>query len=762
MITAIRLKGPEREKDMKQILYCLPKKDGRETQRRPLCRFLLPFFLLTLVLLLFSGCSSPGAFFSSVLSSVKDMVIPPAETEWTPHASTVTVSLIGCDGVTVVGEQQKEVAFGEEVSFEVAVEEGVSVDSISSGAVLENGRVTLKEVFYPTTIELTSHRLTSCAFSVESENGAAGKVEATVENGTLWSEREITVSATILDDAYYFLGFSAGKPIAEGGEVISTELTYTFTLSEDTVLFANFGKIFVDPATTVKVPTGKWVLLYHMNGGVDAQTGSDNMRTAYFSSTYYLCPNTLINNGQFRRDGYVLVGYNTEADGSGTYYAPGWNVLMPERGAISLYCMWEKETDASAFRYRVSDGGAILTAYQGSDSTIVIPEKLDRYPVTGIDAYTFYNCMKLETVVLTRNLKTVDDMAFVNCPLLRNVYFSDSILKVTDNSFSSCPSFSTIYMMATRLPYYSTGRNGTYAIKFERLMTAPGKKIVITSGSNSAYGIDSPYLEELLKVGGCEYSVVNYGTNASTAATFYIEVASHFIREGDILLHEPEASEYQWGVRNEINTTLWQIFEGAYDAFSLVDLRQYTKFFSSFASFNSAREKGGKSYSYEIFTTDTVNFYGDYSLRKVGMTSSYKTTNQSYIDAGKKNGTNPFGGGNFASMPSVIQKGAEKLNRVFDMVRAQGGTVLLSFAAVNKNSLNLASQETGGKAQTAYESAADQYVHAIRISKVATYIFTDQYVYNSNYHLNTLGQRLRTEYISADLLAYFRKAGGAA
>ena len=54
-------------------------------------------------------------------------------------------------------------------------------------------------------------------------------------------------------------------------------------------------------------------------------------------------------------------------------------------------------------------------------------------------------------------------------------------------------------------------------------------------------------------------------------------------------------------------------------------------------------------------------------------------------------------------------------------------------------------------------NAVDTYLHVTRISTPDTYIMDRQYSYNSNYHLNTAGQTIRTQRLAADIAAYFNK-----
>ena len=79
----------------------------------------------------------------------------------------------------------------------------------------------------------------------------------------------------------------------------------------------------------------------------------------------------------------------------------------------------------------------------------------------------------------------------------------------------------------------------------------------------------------------------------------------------------------------------------------------------------------------------------------------------------------------------------------------------MSFATTNKLSLTAESQIAGGAAQTEYEQTAKQYLHLTLISHVATYAFETSYFYDSDQHVGTAGQELRTQLLADDLIAYF-------
>ena len=682
-----------------------------------------------------------------------------------------TVTLNDKPGMTVSSPKEVTLLVGGTAEFEVSLSDGFLIGALPEGAVYKDGKIILENVSADTVLDFEVYELSDFDVSFSSTNTKWGTVSSTLPAGHYREGTVIRLTATA--GTGVFQGFSVGKPASAGGKIVATSANYVFTVTADTVVYANFGPP-PDPADTATVPAGNWAIFYHPNGGVNTASGKDSYRLEYFQNTFYHCPNTLPNMGQFTREGYVLIGYNTKEDGTGTFYAPGWNVDMNGKKAISLWCVWMKETPKSDFTYNVSSsetklsyrkGESITTktvtirAYRGNDKTVVIPEKIDGYPVTSISAATFA-ALNVETLVISRYVQTVAASTMISCSSFKTLYLSDSVTSMPDSWISGSPNFSKLILMACRMPTYASGRNGTYAIKFDWVKTAPGRKLIIVSGSNSAYGIDSPLLESKLAAAGYSFSVVNYGQNASTPAAFYIEVCTNFMNPGDILVVAPEMNKYQYGY-NEINNTLWQIFEGAYDAFSLVDIRHYIKTFSSFAAFNKTAATRTPQ-TYATYTTDTVNRWGDYSLNKVGATSSWKTTLDGYDSNGGKGTATLTGSTNcIAKRTSYTDSGRtlyypDEINRVYDMAAAKGATVLISFPTVVKTCLTVASQQVGGADEQGLINAVDTYLHGTRISIPSRYILGREYSYNSNYHVNTAGQKLRTGMISEDIIAYLK------
>jgi hypothetical protein len=362
----------------------------------------------------------------------------------------------------------------------------------------------------------------------------------------------------------------------------------------------------------------------------------------------------------------------------------------------------------------------------------------------------------MKSLFITKNVITVSNIAISECKNFENLYFSDSVRNITDSAIVNCENYKRLYMMAVVNPRYMSTRNGTYSIKFERLLTLKERKLIVASGSNSAFGINSPQLHDLLKAGGHEYEIINFGTNAGTPLAFYLEFIEKYTNSGDIIVLAPEINAQQHGANN-INSTHWQIFEGAYDAFSLVDIRHYSNVFTAFAEFNATRNHSSyDEKAYEKYVNE-VNIYGDFYTNKVGYSKSYAVKVQGYIDSGN------VGTMNLQNCINNIDDETRRgeMRRVIQMLGERGATVLYSFTAINRISLTKQSQDP--KTQKSYETMVDLYLlrnmpYAARISSVSTYIMETEYFYDADQHLNSAGAVIRTENLAKDILAYLNSS----
>jgi hypothetical protein len=331
----------------------------------------LILLLLLPAVLILTGCAMLEGLIP--VEELVDIIKPPM---------TVDVMLQENEGIVIKGENPVTVKPGEDASFTVEIRDGYKLEGLGYGAVYEDGVITLSNVRFPTTVEVETRVLNDLTVKINN-NAWQGEIASNVELGTVREDTEVTLKVTP-SEGLIFLGYSVDATRSNGGTIVCAATEYTFTLTEDTVLYTNY----------YNVGSGRLVI-YDGNGAKEG-----NQYYVFSDSSPYIGPNALANKGQFTREGYVLYGYNTEADGSGTYYGTGWSVILPEDPdvAMTLYAQWMPVTEQEAFTYTVSNKQVTITHYKGEHETVVIPETIDGIPVVKIAAHAFLNCdyLKLE------------------------------------------------------------------------------------------------------------------------------------------------------------------------------------------------------------------------------------------------------------------------------------------------------------------------------------------------------------------------------
>lgn len=627
----------------------------------------------------------------------------------------------------VTTENPVSIRPGEDVVFGVEISEGYKL-SIDEGMIYdaEAKTVTILGTKFPTNVRLNVVQKESFPFSAYCEL-SKGSMVTSVKPGFKYEEgTRITVSTTPKGDNM-FVCYTLGDYLKNGGAPVAYSSTYEFEISETTILYANYAT------------EGAKMLLYNANGGKVAGSDSEVICTEEVME-FYLCPNTLPEKGYFERDGYILYGYNTEPDGSGTYYGCGWNVIMEEgEDLLTLYAQWIKETPQTDFGFKSAtdaDGKkyAILNQYNGDDETVVIPLDLGGIEVRAIDAGTFAN-KNVKTVYLNRNIQTITDGAFKGCTELETIYIYDDVRKMTDAAFTGCTNLKTAYVLACVNPKYNyagDSGSGAFSVKFERLITTKGPKIVLVSGSSSTWGLNTPRLLELI---GDDYAFVNYGTNAYASSTFYLQIISHFVDKDDIVLLAPEPVPTQLGASNVSGGALWRIMESCYDAIQYVDISSVTGLWSDFATNNTKRSKMADcGYSTH---SESVSSYGELIAYKAG------TTNGKYSE--KADVFNP---------DRITEENMARLNVPLDAIAAKGAKVWVTFSPYNIECLKPNSEKAS--VQKSYEDKLASLIHGELISTIAENLFAGElFSGGDDLHLATEGALKRSEVLAETLLRKF-------
>ena len=582
------------------------------------------------------------------------------------------------------------------------------------------------------------------------------------KNGSTYPQYTFIRVETEVPSGMTFVGWSVGKPYDKGGTVVSTELAYSFRIeSNPTYLYANFVSPY--PAVTTMV--------YHLNGG--ASNGKDVV-TDTVDTSFFTAPNTRYDDGSFTREGYVLLEYNTKADGTGDAYSPG-SKANAENGKIDLYCIWAEAStgfttanDSYKVSWKETYSGVAITGWSGDGDTLVIPEKIDGKDVVSIKAGAITN-KSFTTLVLPRTLRKIEDGAFTGCASLKTLYMGDGILSISNAAFDEATysNWTDFRLTATTAPRFAADYDGGYRVKWDRLMrgVASGKKLVVfVSGSSSLHGVSTEYLDKLL---GDEYFVVEYGTVRTTNNMVYMEAVANFVHEGDIVVYAPENSIYQFGCPT-LTYKLFRDLESSQNVWRYIDVSKYENLFGAFLEYQNKRWSSTKrTYTDHPDNMSKQSFdengdFHNYESQDYCVGYGSGTNNHGYFTVTLNEMVNsitaPTGQGiSLSNAEQWIQIGtyADEVKRVIGKVEKTGATVYFGFCPVNENALT-ANARTPAQ-QAAFDTLIEETFGIELLGSCSYHLFDWIYMYKgsdgSDFHLNDYGRAINTYKVYTELCA---------
>lgn len=99
-------------------------------------------------------------------------------------------------------------------------------------------------------------------------------------------------------------------------------------------------------------------------------------------------------------------------------------------------CALGEEHLSNGWRYKeLEDGTVAITGYNGSDTKLTIPDKLDGCTVTAIAERAFYWNRTLKEVTLPDTVTAIERQAFGYCDQLEKVKLSANLVKLGDLAF---------------------------------------------------------------------------------------------------------------------------------------------------------------------------------------------------------------------------------------------------------------------------------------------------------------------------------------
>ncbi len=627
---------------------------------------------------------------------------------------SVTIKLSADININVSGDTSKVVRRGEDAVFNISFKNDYIFASADEGVEYSDGVITIRNCTKSKSYSVSSkYKYDFYDFSFANADPDYGVVYTNTFSGLVSENKLITLTA-VPTEGNRFLGWSIGASITDGGQVVSYASEYSFKLKGDAKYYPNF------------LQEGYAIIKYNLNGGKLADGVSETLITQFDTSTKR-CPNLLAETGIMHRDGYTLLEYTTNPDGTGTAINPGGLAVLNDAGYLEVWAQWAEWTDAENFTYIIDSGKVTITGYTANADKLVIPGKIDGKPVTKIAAGAVKN-KSFSSLILPKSIDEMDIMAFENCQYFNTLYVYDTFNYIPDEAFYNCRKFSNMRLNAGRLPVHIVNSENM-ATRMSYVMTRDENKplILIVGGSSVLYGVKAKQMDTALNN---KYTVINCGTNANNIGMLFMESLSTFMKEGDIIINAPEYGNTQLG-SHDMFWRMLRATECCYNMYRYVDFSVYNKFFSAMSEFNLTIRKTDAGRSYDTKNTALTEGYCDLpNSGNTGVNSGNQTINAS----------TPFD-----------ENRINNLNRIHSLLSAKGIKYYFSCAPIFGPGLTASSN------LTAYYEKACLRLSAPVISDPNDYVFEAEHFSNSIAHLTEEGAQLRTQQLLDDLEAQFEK-----
>lgn len=588
------------------------------------------------------------------------------------------------------------------------------------------------KIIFITVLFISQLLLSGCVN--KQEEAAVPSVSVVVETGEGFLIETPCEKAAKGEDVTFILQMEEGY-LLESASYPDYEISYS---GNENCMALKLKEVRYSTVVTVTTRKSELCITYVSNGGKAVGENKDCESIIIPVADSHQRVNTAIGTELFYREGYTLIGWNTEPDGSGVHI--GLGSRTDASAHYTLYAEWAAWSQEEDFSYEQSQGQTRITDYTGTAPVVVIPGSFAGCPVVSIAKDAFRNTA-METVIFPLSLQSVEEGAFLGSDV-REIYLYDNLSYINDYAFEGCSSLRTLHINAVEKPAYSGTYFDTFQDKYDRLLSLKEKqKIVLFSGSSTRFGYDSERIDKAFP----GYEVVNMGVFAYTNAAPQLMLILDCMQEGDILLHAPEfdAAKRQFCTSYDIDEAFFCMMESDYDTMAKLDLRLFHKEFSAFYTYLSNKSTMAKK-SYALSPSDfdeegntaaekSYNEYGDYIL--------YRPDSES---------TAPVYGLAVEYTVEAFPK-AQYLDPVNEMYRRfldKGIFVYFTYAPRNQYAL---SSDSTQEAREALDRYLRKELTVPVISKLEESLYPGTYLCGTDNHLSTEGVEIRTERIIADL-----------
>lgn len=271
----------------------------------------------------------------------------------------------------------------------------------------------------------------------------------------------------------------------------------------------------------------------------------------------------------------------------------------------------------------------------------------------------------------------------------------------------------------------------------ERLYQTEGKKLVLVGGSNVAFGVDVELLEEILADKGFDYTVCPYGLYAAVGCSAMLSLSEDALGEGDLVVLAVEPTDETMSSYFGAGAFL-KCAEDAPWLLTKLNADQRRAVLGNYVSYLQERLRIVRSGA-------LPEAEGVYSRAAFGENGNLDYVREGNIMALGFDTSEPV---DLRSV-SIEEAFAGQVNDYCRSAAKKGAQVFLSFSPVDRSALTNESEE----ALLAFFDRCREAFACPIISDPGRYVLDSAWFYDSNFHLNSAGARLRTVLLAEDLLA---------
>ncbi|NJN99608.1 MAG: hypothetical protein HC875_38655 [Anaerolineales bacterium] len=265
------------------------------------------------------------------------------------------------------------------------------------------------------------------------------------------------------------------------------------------------------------------------------------------------------------------------------------------------------------------------------------------------------------------------------------------------------------------------------ADKHQRLAAVESPKIVFIGGSSLALGLDSETVQSRIR-----RPVVNMGLNGGFGLRYILDEVISSIGPGDVIAISPEYEHWTGTLLDGGLNMLWAIRANPRSIFSLTSPNQYVVLIRNLPEFNQGKFMEILPGRYDpIYNRDAFNDYGDF----VNHLNQPKSLHLGGVERINTQAENP-------ETAKVLQDFAL-------LAESRGATVVYSFPPLAETQFKFSDN------QTAIAHIVEQLKTIPQITLIdhpADHIYPDTMFFDTVYHLNAEGRKLRSTKVATGLL----------